>query len=148
MGRMEKSIVIKAPPEKVWEMLTWERLPDWMEGYQKEHASVEYTSEVSTSEDKYRVGASAHITTKRGELDFEMTESIENEKITYRAKGSWDGIVTYILEPVEDGTKLTYVVEYEIEGGIYGKFIEKTIGKLGERGVEKAFEKLKNILEK
>ncbi len=33
LGRVEKSIVIKAPPEKVWEMLAFERLPEWDEGF-------------------------------------------------------------------------------------------------------------------
>ena len=59
LGRVEKSIEIKAPPEKVWEMLALDRLLEWEEGYQKDIESVEYTSEVSTPEDKYEVGARA-----------------------------------------------------------------------------------------
>jgi len=46
---------------------------------------------VRTPEDKYRVGASPHVNIKgmgMGEFDFEVSESLENEKITYRAKGS------------------------------------------------------------
>ena len=95
MGRVEKLIEIRAPPEKVWEMLALDRWPEWMEGYK----SSEYTSEVRTSKDKYRVGASAHITVTekpkaeteadqhREEWDFEITESLENEKITYSVRG-------------------------------------------------------------
>ncbi len=29
MGRVEKSIIIKAPPEKVWELLALDRFQDW-----------------------------------------------------------------------------------------------------------------------
>jgi len=69
MGRIEKSIEIRAPPEKVWEMLALDRLPEWM-GPKGELKSVEYTSEVRTPEDKYRVGASAHVIEKHfGKFD-------------------------------------------------------------------------------
>ena len=59
MGRVEKTVEINAPPEKVWEMLAFDRLLEWQLGFEKAK-SVEYTSEVSTPKDKYRVGASAH----------------------------------------------------------------------------------------
>ena len=76
LARMEKSIEIKAPPERVWEMLALDKAKEWME----EWKSVEYTSEIRTPEDKYKVGASAHVTEKHGEFDLEITESLENEK--------------------------------------------------------------------
>ena len=82
MGRVEKSIEIKASPEKVWEMLAFDRRPEWMEGIK----SVKYTSEVQTPKDKYKVGASAHMTEKHGESDLEITESLENEKFTFHGK--------------------------------------------------------------
>ena len=66
MGSVEKSIVIEAPPEKVWEMLTFDRLPEWSEGYGEGLGErVEYTSKVYTPEDKYRVGATAQGTRAR-----------------------------------------------------------------------------------
>ena len=33
MGRIEKSIEIKAAPDKVWEMLALDRLIEWSEGF-------------------------------------------------------------------------------------------------------------------
>lgn len=55
-----------------------------------------------------RVGATAHMTLNKGDLYLEITESLENEKMTYRLEGTFDGLITYSLEPVEKGTKLTY----------------------------------------
>jgi len=151
LGRIEKSIEIKAPPGKVWEMLAFDRMPEWVDDLK----STEYTSEVHTPQDKYRVGASAHITCKRGppkEQDDEITESLENEKITYHLKKSGTNqlmaIRTYILEPVEEGTKFTYVYEYEMPWGIFGKFIESLLKGIVERHFEKSLENLKSILEK
>ncbi|MFQ6094825.1 MAG: SRPBCC family protein [Candidatus Bathyarchaeia archaeon] len=57
--------------------------------------------------------------------------------------------ITLVLEPIEDGTKLTYSVSYEMPWGIFGKFLEKLFAKrIGERQLEKSLENLKSILEK
>ena len=148
MGRVETSIVIKAPPEKVWEMLALDRFPEWLEGGFLSGKGMKFTSEVNTPEDKYRVGASAH---NRQRETFTVTESLKNEKITYLLEdesGNEFATITLVLEPIEDGTKLTYAVSYEMPWGTFGKFFEKTLGKrLGERGIKKSLEKLKSILE-
>ncbi len=146
MARIEKSIEIKAPPEKVWEMLALDRYPEWTDSVK----SVEYTSEVNTPKDKYRVGASA----QGGDCNFEITESLENEKITRSAYentflGRLSYLVTYTLEPVETDTKFTYAYDSELPWGIFGKFLEKLFVR---RWVEKMLwtevENLKSILEK
>jgi len=148
MGRIEKSIEIRAPPEKVWEMLALDRLPEWM-GPKGELKSVEYTSEVRTPEDKYRVGASAHIIDKRREHDVEITESLENEKMTYRSKPPYYSYTsTYILKPVEGGTKLSWITDVEMPWGILGKALGKLASGAGEKQVERSLENLKSILEK
>ena len=147
MTGMERSIEIKASPENVWEMLAFDRMPEWMSDWK----SLAFTSEVRTPEDKYKLGASAHVTEKHGEFDLEITESLENEKITARSKGKykypWMGgqsvtmTVTYTLEPVEEGTKLTYALSYEMRLARLGK------GYL-EKGIEQSLNNLKSTLEK
>ena len=148
MARMEKSIEIRAPPEKVWEMLALDRMPEWM-GPKGELKSVEYTSEVHTPEDKYRVGASAHIIDKRREHDVEITESLENEKMTYRSKPPYYRYTaTYVLKPVEGRTKLTWISDVEMPWGIFGKALGRLASSTSEKKVEEALNNLKNILEK
>jgi len=150
LGRIEKSVEIKVPPEKVWEMLAIDRAPEWNEGSMK---NVEYTTEVSTPKDKYRVGASAHATIKgEGEVHFEVMESLENTKITIQGKGGKTSpryILTYTLEPVEEGTKLTQRTDYELSWGILGKFLDKLVAqRISEKDMERQLENLKSILEK
>ena len=151
MGRVEKSIEIKAPPEKVWEMLALDRTPEWIE----DNENVEYTSEVNTPEDKFRVGATVHIIEKHEEFDMEITDSIKNEKLSCRSKGplSKSGnvtvTVTYILKPTKTGTEMTYEGEYEMPWGIFGRFLDRLfVQRMGEKGIGKSLEKLKSILEK
>ena len=146
MGRVEKSIEIKASPDKVWEMLAFDRHPEWNEQYK----SVEYTSKVRTPKDKYRVGASCHMTTKEGVVDLEITESLENEKITYRVQGM-KGVRningTFTLKPTELGTKITAVSDYELSS-LMLKMLSKLVSKALEKDFEKSLEKLKSVLEK
>ena len=153
MTRIEKSIEIMAPPEKIWEMLTLDRLPEWEEGYKEDLKNIEYTSEVKTPEDKYRVGLSAHVDIKgEGEMDLRITESLENKKITYHLTGgsfTKNFILTFLLEPEEEKTKFTYAMDYELSWGILGKFLEILfIKRMIRKGIDKASKNLKNILEK
>ena len=152
MGRREKTIEIKAPPEKVWKMLAWDKTTEWIAGYKK----VNYTSEVRTPEDKYRVGASATVISetagKRMEFDYEITESIENEKMTTRfTSENVSGFGTFSLKPTQAGTELSYVMEYKLPYSILGKIIDKlVVGREIEKeeDLDTTFENLKNILEK
>jgi len=123
---------------------------------------VEYTSEVNTPKDKYRVGATAQGTpntpfgdTQHHICRFEIIESLENKKIKYRAWenpkyfGTLSMFITYSLEPVETGTKFTYETESEKYLGIFGKFLIKLfLRRWAEKQMRKALENLKSILEK
>ena len=151
MGRTEKSIIINAPREKVWKMLALDRFPEWMDMME----SVEYTSEVNTPQDKYRVGATALGTPKGGppnNCHFEITESLKNEKFTHRLWEKWGsgtlgGPITYTLEPIEAGTRFTYEADYEIHRGILGKILAPLILRMGRKEFEKSLENLKSLLE-
>jgi len=147
LGRIEKSIEIKASPDKVWEMLALDRLPEWNE----EYGNVRYTTEVRNPEDKYRVDASSHTNMKgAGAIDFEITESLENEKMTFRMLGKRanNTVVTYVLESVDEGTKFAYVMTFKMPWGILGTFLDKLGKGWLKKEAEKALEKLKSILEK
>jgi uncharacterized protein YndB with AHSA1/START domain len=157
LTRLEKSIEIKAPPEKVWEMLACDRLPEWDEGW-GDPERVEYTSEVHTPKDKYRVGATAQgIPKKTGDdyCRFEIIESMKNKKIKYHTWeetkyfGTLSQFTTYTLEPVGTDTKFTYEVETEKYLGIFGKFLIKLfLRRWAEKTLERNLENLKTILEK
>ena len=146
MIRIEKSIEIKAPPEKVWEILAFDRWSEWSEQYK----SVEYTSEVHTPEDKYKVGASCRIDTKEGVVNIEVTESLENEKISYRVqgmKGVRNANGTFTLKPTEVGTKITAVSDVELSSFML-KMLSRVVSRALEKDFEKGLGKLTSILEK
>ena len=145
--RIEKSIEIKATPKKVWEMLALDKAVEWMEGWK----TVKYISEVRTPEDKYKVGASAHIT-EHVKYDYEIIESLKNEKIVWHSAGSRAKpkmTMAHILKPAETGTLVTTVFDYTSPFSVLGKIVDKAGGqRIAEKDTEKSLEKLKSILEK
>jgi len=146
-------------------MLAFDRIQEWDEGYGEGLGErVEYTSEVNTPKDKFRVGATAQGTpntpfgdTKHHICRFEIIESLEHEKIKFRAWekpkyfGTLSMFTTYSLEPVGTDTKFTYELESEKYGifGIFGKFLEKLyLRRWAKKRIWKVLENLKSILEK
>lgn len=152
VARLEKSIIINAPTEKVWELLSFDRQPEWLDMME----SVEYASKIDTIEDKYKVGSKALGTPKGGppgNCHYEILESIKYKKFKHLLWEKWlrkklGGPVTYLLESVEDRTKLTIIIEMEMPYGILLKFLEPFIVRMGKKEYEKSLSNLKNILEK
>lgn len=145
MTRIEKSIEIKATPEKVFNYIkNFEKQPEYMPGI-KEHTI--------TSEKKEGIGTTSHCVTEAGgrkvEWDGEITEWEENKKLAWRCKPPLKNKGSFTLEPTDEGTRVTFVMEYELPYSIIGKIIDKIkVSKEMEEGVSKGLEKLKDILEK
>jgi len=151
LGRIEKSIEIRATPEKVWEILALDRMPEWKENCK----SVTFTSQMHAPRDKYRVGTTAHFVDQHehgpaNELMMTVADSLENEKITYRSSYSFVPRIdlTYGLELIENGTKLTYVADYSTRWGVLGQIIFKLMLMADRNEVENSLRNLRNILEK
>ena len=145
LARIEKSIEIKASPEKIWPLVTWDRVPEYYDSIKK----VEWTSK-----DKDKVGSTVHVTSEiagvKGVFDAEITESIENKKAAWRTtSGNPTMIYSLTLDPTKTGTKLTTAADYELPYSILGKLIDKMrVHKALEKDAEKTLQKIKDTVEK
>ena len=145
MARIEKSIEINASAEKIWPIVRWDKVPEWMDIIKK----VEYTSK-----QKDRVGATAHWIGEAGgvksEWETETTEWEQNERGAWRSTaGTFTGIGSMNLIPIKTGTKVTFMMDYELPYSILGKIIDKLrVCKAFEKGAEIGLKKLKSIAEK
>jgi coenzyme Q-binding protein COQ10 len=145
MTRIEKSTVIKASPEKIGSIAQFDRLPEW----QAEWKSVEWTSE-----EKNKVGSTLHLVGEvsgfKSEIDLELTEFVENEKAAWRTiGGNMTGIGSMTFSPVEDGTKFSMVIDYELPYSVLGKLIDKLrVRKAIEKSYDEALKRLKDMAEK
>ena len=144
MTRVEKSIEIKAPPEKAWPMIDWDGWMQWYDPFKK----VEWTSK-----DKRKVGATVHVTVELAGIkavwDGETTEYTENEKVAWRSTGgNFTGFGFNALSPTKDGTKVTIMMDYDLPYSILGKLIDKLrFHKAAEKSFDVALKKMKDMLE-
>jgi uncharacterized membrane protein len=145
LARIEKSIEIEAPAEKIWPMVFWDKVPLWMDVIKKAECTSKYRD---------RIGATAHVNGEAGgvkaEWDAETTEWTENEKFAWRTTaGGLTGFGSMTLSPVKAGTKATFLMDYDLPYSFLGKLVDKLrVSRDLEKGTEKGLKKLKEIAEK
>ena len=145
MAKIEKSIDIAAPPEKIWSMIYWDKMPQWLDIIKK----AEFTSKY-----KDRIGATAHVNGEAGgtkaEWDAETTEWTENKRFAWRTTaGTFTGFGFTTLTPIKNGTNVAIVMDYDLPYSFLGKLVDKLrVSKEMNKGFDRGMEKLKEIAEK
>jgi len=146
MGKMTKSVEVKASPEKVFAFLTdVEKLNEIAKG------DVEFKQ---TSKGPWGVGTTLHWISKQSgssiELDMEVTEFEKNKKATISTvKGSKFKLKqTCAVEPTANGTKLTYFADYTMPYSVFGKLIDRLkVQKDMEKSIDRQIMDYKKALE-
>jgi uncharacterized protein YndB with AHSA1/START domain len=130
--RVERSIEIVAPPEKIWPYLVEpEKIMQWFTLLRK----FEYTGE-----QKSGVGTPFYYEEKSGpqlmKLNYVVTEWVENERFAFvmtSGPAKRDDQI-WSIEATPSGSRFTLTEDYEMPLGVIGKmlvklFIGRTIGK-------------------
>jgi len=149
LTRIEKSIVIEAPVEKVFDFLT-----DVDNFVKTQHPETEMTV-LSRDKGPDRVGSKGKVRAKIGghvlEVEVETTELVKNKRRVMRQKsGALKKMeTTDLFEPTEKGTKLTTIMEYELPYSLLGKIVDKLkVRKDIEKSMDYSAKKMKELLEK
>jgi len=149
LTRIEKSIVIEAPVEKVFDFVTD---PDNFVKTQPPETEMTF---LSRDKGPYRVGSKAKVRAKVGgqvmEVEVETTELVKNKRHVVRQKGGalkkFEG--TDLFEPTEKGTKYTLVLEYELPYSLLGKIVDKLKARKDiEKSLDYSMKKTKELVEK
>ena len=144
--KIEKSIEIAAPPERIWPFfIDPEKILRW---------SLTFREYQLTGEQRGGVGAQLYIEEKASgplmKMNFEITEWVENERIRIKmisgaSLKSYEQLWT--LAPTDAGTEFTFFEEIIFPLGAIGKLI----GLVGQRSsyklVTEMQEKLKALVE-
>jgi uncharacterized protein YndB with AHSA1/START domain len=144
--KINRSIVIKADPEKIWPFLVEpERILQWCFTLQ----NFEYTNQVS-----HGVGSSFTYREQGRfrsiELNCIIKEWIENKKITFEmtgGKGFKGYKETWMIEPISDGSKFYFINQSHLRFGIFGKILEPITRRRAEITVDEMLAKLKRLVE-
>ena len=149
LTKIDKSIVIHAPTEKVYAYIKD------IDNFAKAQPPETETKVLSKPEGGPKVGQISRMSMKAGgqvyEWENEITEVTENKKMSAIQKGGpfkrleW----TQTCEPTNGETKYSLTCEYELPYSIVGKIIDKLkIEKEVDRNFDYYIKKTKELIEK
>ena len=144
--KVQKSIEIAAPPEKVWPFLVEpEKILKWCITFRK----FEYTGKQRSG-----VGTALYIEEKAGgplmKLNFTVTECEKNKKLAFNmtsgtfVKGYEQ---TWAVDATPPGSRFTFMEQVKLPYGVIGKVMELFARRGSEATVEEMLAKLKSLVE-
>ncbi|MGB5933129.1 MAG: SRPBCC family protein [Anaerolineae bacterium] len=142
MAKVERSITINAPVEKVfgyWTQPT--NLPEiWP-------SLLEVKEVQRLPNGGNRVQSVYKMAGMRFEVTTEDTEYVPNQRTVTKVEGGIEGTITWTFQPEDGGTKLTTETEYTVPIPLLGKLAEAFIVKANEREVDLLLANLKARME-
>jgi Polyketide cyclase / dehydrase and lipid transport len=144
--RVQKSIEIAAPPEKVWPFFVEpEKVLQWCTTFRR----FEYTGAQRTG-----VGTPLYIEEQAGgrlsKMQFEVTEWTENQKLGLRmvSGASYPRYVQeYSLERCPAGSRCTFEEEIELPYGVVGRLLGRVAERSSAATVDRMEARLKELAE-
>ena len=144
--KVQRSIEIAAPPEKVWPFLVdSEKIMKWCITFRK----FEYTGKQRSG-----VDTAFYVEEKAGgplmKLNFAVTEWDENKKLAFNmtsgtfVKGYEQ---TWVIDPTPPSSRFTFMEQVKLPYGVIGKIMELFARRGSEATVKEMLTKLKSLVE-
>jgi carbon monoxide dehydrogenase subunit G len=144
--KVQKSIDIKATPDKIWPFFVEpEKVLQWCITFKKyEYNNKQYTG----------VGTPIYIEEQAGgplmKMNFKITDCKDNEKLSLQMI-SGTGVKAYkqnwSLEPIPSGSRFTFQEEVTLPFGVIGKLLGSIMEGSSAANVGKMLAKLKSLSE-
>jgi uncharacterized protein YndB with AHSA1/START domain len=141
MSKMEMSVTINAPVERVFEYVSNpENLPEiWPSLIEvnnvKELPNGDYSYDYVYKMVGMRLTGSSEDTV------------VSNERIVSVSTGGIESKITFLFQPEDGGTNFTVEAEYTVPVPVLGKFAESVIVRQAENEVEIILDNLKTMME-
>lgn len=142
MAKIEKSLLINAPVEKVFDFMA-----------QPENLPVVWPSlqEVRNVQPLPNGGYTYDWTYKMAGIRFEghaaWTEFVKNQRIVYKNESSIPSTFVWTYQPEAGGTRVTVNVDYTVPNAILGKLAAPVLHKINEQEAETVLANLKAHME-
>jgi uncharacterized membrane protein len=145
MTKIEKSIFIRFPVKEVFEYASdWERWEDWFEGV-SDFRPVTETKKGNGTRYAYRAKMMG-LTVK---IETEVHDYVEDKGWTGKATKGMPHQTQWIFESANGGTKLTYVLEYNLALPLLGPIFDRLFMKpQWEQLLEKSLQNLAGKFQK
>ena len=144
MTRIEKSIEIKAPVEKVFEFAAdWHNTEKFFEGLYDFKPTTEKTRGEGTRF-AYKIKALGI----ESEIEYEVSNLVENEGWSGTSVRGIETRFHWIFASLDDRTKVTHIAEYKPPIPIVGVVVDALLVKRQwETNIERSLQNLKRLLE-
>ena len=142
MAKVEKSILINAPVEKVFDFMLEPTniLEIWP-------SMLEVKNVQSLPNGGYRYDWVYKMAGMRFEGQTETTEVIQNQRVVAKNESGIPSTFIWTYQPEDGGTRVTVNVDYTIPGAALGKLAEPIIHKMNEHEGETLLANLKARME-
>lgn len=143
--KVERSVQIAAPPERVYEVvMDPRRLGDWV--------TIHHKLE-DAPQTRLRKGSKLTQTLKlagqRFKVHWTVVENEPRKKVVWEGKGPVGSTarVEYRFAPNGDRTHFSYMNEYELPGGVLGRLAGLPVSRVTARELDGSLQQLKSLVE-
>jgi uncharacterized membrane protein len=146
LSMVEKSFDVEAAADKVWQLITWDRMPQWFNMFK----SAEWTST-----EKNKVGSKIHVRSEVAEVknDFEaeiteFADAGEGTRAWKTTGGNFTAAGAVYVKPDGNKSRVMMVEEYKLPYGPIGTMLDKIrFRKAFENSFSNSCTRLKEISE-
>lgn len=143
--KVERTIEIAAPPERVYEVVMDPRqLEDWV----SIHESL-----IDAPNGELQKGAELtqclKLAGRRFNVHWKVVEDDCPTRVVWEGQGPVHSHakVVYEFEPSGEGTRFSYMNQYDLPGGPLGKLAGRSVAGVTRKAADKSLERLKKLLE-
>ena len=146
MARIEQSVEIKAPVEKVFDFVVseWEKEMSFFEGIHDWQPGSE-----GRMGDGFQISYKAKILGVETKIEMEVKDYVENKGWVATSTTGPRTIGEWRFAPMNGGTRFTYVLDYQMPMPIVGGIVDTLLVKgTWVRLIDKSLQNLKRALER
>ncbi len=143
--KVERQVNVSAPPQSLYDVvMDSTRLADWVTIH--DHL-------VGNPPQRLKKGSKLtqclKLAGRRFKVRWTVVENDPSRKVVWEGRGpvASHAMVEYRFEPNGDGTRFTYVNQYDLPGGPLGRLAEKTVARATGRELDGSLQRLKALVE-
>jgi len=144
VAKMERSVTIKATPEKIWPYLNNLKLfvDNWSPWTEKDPDAAHEYNDISEGVGSFYSWKGAPKKVGEGTMEIKTSEPLELVKVHLQFKGRGDALAGWIIRDNGDGTTMV-TWDFESDNGmnpisrIFGRMMDKYLGPDYQKGLEK-----------